>query len=113
MIRVYVPATFEELARFHADDAVPTTGAVLAEDTTEEAEYDALMEAAVLSAERAAATSDPRRVVIAVDVTTPGLTAAVADVASVHVDPAPGAEPDDDLAWYARQEIPHLLDAGR
>lgn len=108
-MRVYVPASFAELARFHADGVVPTTDAVLAEDTSEEAEYDALMEAAVLSAERAAATDDPRRVVIAVDVTTPGVNAPLADVASVHVDPAPGADPDDDLAWYARQEIAILL----
>lgn len=111
MIRLYVPASFEELARFHADGGVPTGEAVGAVDTTEEAEYDALMEAAALSAERAARTGDPRRVVIAVDVTTPGLTAPIADVASVHVDPVPGAEPDDDLAWYARQEIDQLLPA--
>ena len=111
MIRVYVPASFAELARFHAAGVVPTTEAVLAEDASEEAEYDALMDAAALSAQRAAATGDARRVVIAVDVTTPGVGAPIADVASVHVDPAPGADPDDDLAWYARQEIPDLLGA--
>jgi hypothetical protein len=31
------------------------------------------------------------------------------DVAAVHVDTEDGAEPDDDLAWFATQEIPHLL----
>ena len=33
-------------------------------------------------------------------------------VASVHVDTDDDADPDDDLAWYATQEIPDLL-AGR
>lgn len=109
MIRVYVPSTFAELAELHAAGSVPTGDGVRAGDTSEEAEYDALLDAAVASAERASATADPRRVVLAVDVATPGVSAPWRDVASVHVDLEPGAEPDDDLAWHATQEVPFLL----
>ncbi|MBZ5735067.1 hypothetical protein K8Z61_11210 [Nocardioides sp. TRM66260-LWL] len=109
MTRAYVPATYAELARFHAAGEVPTTEAVTASDTSEEAEYDALLDAAVASAERAAGSDDPRRVVLAVDVPTVGLAAPWRHVASVHVDVEPGAEADDDLAWYATQEVGDLL----
>lgn len=109
MMRVYVPADFAELARIHAEGTVPTRGAVAAEDSTEDAEYAALMEAAARSAERVAGSADPRRVVLAVDVTTPGVTAPLRDLASIHVDLDPGADPDDDLAWHATQELRFLL----
>jgi hypothetical protein len=33
----------------------------------------------------------------------------IGDVVAVHADPADDADPDDDLGWYATQEIPDLL----
>jgi len=39
-------------------------------------------------------------------------TISIADVVAVHADPADlpdDADPDDDLGWYATQEIPDLL----
>lgn len=110
MTRVYVPASFAALAAFRASGRVPTEDAVTAPDSSEEAEYAALMTAADASAELAAATPDPRRVVVAVDVATPGLVASFADVASVHVDLEPPSDPDDDLAWFATQEVDALLE---
>ena len=50
-VRAYVPATFDLLARFHAEGEVPTAGAVVAVDESEDAEYAALVEAAEVSAE--------------------------------------------------------------
>ena len=41
---------------------------------------------------------------------------ALADVVAVHADPDDvpddGADPDDDLGWYATQEIPDLWSRG-
>ncbi|CAB4686183.1 MAG: hypothetical protein F2667_00755 [Actinobacteria bacterium] len=106
-VRAYVPATYELLATYDADGSVPTTGAVTALDESEEAEYSALIDAAVASADLGG--SDGRRVVVVVEVDTVGPAATMRQVVAVHVDTEPGAEPDDDLGWYAAQEIPHLL----
>ena len=106
-VRVYVPATLDLLARFHAEAEVPTAGAVLAVDESEDAEYAALVEAADASASIA---SGGRRVVVVAEVAHEGAVAPLRDVVAVHVDTEDGADPDDDLAWYATQEIPDLLD---
>lgn len=105
-VRAYVPATFDLLARFHADGEVPTAGAVEAADESEEAEYAALLEAAEASH---AMSGGGRRVVVVALVPYIGAVAAMREVAAVHVDTEDGAEPDDDLAWFATQEVPHLL----
>lgn len=106
-VRAYVPATFDLLARFHEEGEVPTAGAIEAADESEEAEYSALVEAAEISAGMSAGG---RRVVVVAQVPHMGAVAPMRDVAAVHVDTEDGAEPDDDLAWFATQEIPHLLD---
>ena len=106
-VRAYVPATFDLLARFHAEGEVPTAGAVIATEGSEEAEYAALVEAAGVSATM---SGGGRRVVVVAEVPHEGAVAPMADVASVHVDTRDDADPDEDLAWFATQEIPHLLD---
>lgn len=98
---------------------------------TDELEYAALMAAADASRVLSGEPGSPRWV-IAADVeaslvsavpsggpgtlATPHLAAiwltgpvSWAQVASAHVDPAAGADPDDDLAWFAPQEIADLL----
>ena len=89
----------------------------MAEGDSEDEEYDALMTAAE-SATALAAELEPgerRRVVVVAEIgaTAPPTTVTVADVVAVHADPPDvpddGADPDDDLGWYATQEIPDLL----
>jgi hypothetical protein len=111
-VRVYLPLTLDLLARFDAAGSVPATvDKVVAEDESEEAEYAALMTAADASAELQSATGagSGRRVVLAADVVE--LAGAVPRKlwAAVHVDTEDDADPDDDLAWYAIQEISELL----
>ena len=48
--------------------------------------------------------------VVVAEVPHEGAVAPLRDVASVHVDTQDGADPDDELAWFATQEIPHLLE---
>ena len=113
MTRIYVPATVESLARWHHAGAIPA-GALAegyaAADETEEGEYAALMSAADASA--GLLPGPGRRVVVVVDAA--GGDAAVGwdDVVAVHADlderPA-GADPDEDLGWFATQEVPDLL----
>ena len=53
-----------------------------------------------------------RRIVVVTDVVGEPATISIADVVAVHADPADlpdDADPDDDLGWYATQEIPDLL----
>ncbi len=137
--RVYVPLTSSGLARLVAEgrlegplrahavtDALRTAWG---EGGDEEGwEYAALMAAAAASARLRGEGDAPRRHVIAADVPAvvpvPGEDPSSVDVAAdvpwknvaaAHVDTsdrAPGADPDDDadLAWFATQEIGHLID---
>jgi hypothetical protein len=117
-VRLYLPATIEALAALHSDGAMGVgDDVVVAEGDSEDDEYDALMTAAE-SAAGLAAELEPgerRRVVVVVEVAASGLptTVTVADVVAVHADPAgvpdEGAEPDEDLGWYATQEIADLI----
>ena len=50
------------------------------------------------------------RVVLVAEVPEGATSVPVRLVASVHVDTRDGADPDDDLAWYATQEIPELIE---
>jgi len=112
MTRVYVPATIEGLRRWVADGLIPADAfeeGFEAPDDTEEGEYAALMSAADASAALLGAGSG-RRVVVVVD--TDVAPADWGDVVAVHADlrdrPA-GADPDEDLGWFATQEVPDLL----
>jgi hypothetical protein len=113
-VRVYLPTTLAWLAEQHCSGAVVADeGLVVAEDDGEESEYAALMTAADASA--ALLGGPGRRVVVVAevaDVPEPGTPVPLREVVAVHVDtedrPA-GADPDEDLAWFATQEIPYLL----
>ncbi len=100
-MRRYQPTTLPGLAA----GVTPDERAVTAESESEEDEYAALMTAADLSAELLAGLPDGqrRRVVVAFEV---GGT----EMLAVHADTADDADPDDDLAWYATQEVDSLLD---
>lgn len=112
MTRIYVPATVEELAQWHAVAAIPAAAfedAYEAPDETEEGEYAALMSAADVSAERLEGPG--RRFVLVVDA---GAAAPLPfrEVLAVHADLAvrpADSDPDEDLGWFGVQEIPTLL----
>ena len=107
-MRVYLPLTVDSLARAVDEGMVPAdVEKVLAEDESEESEYAALMTAADASA--ALLTGPGRRVVLAADVIDMAAAVPTRSWAAVHVDTGNDADPDDDLAWYATQEIPDVL----
>jgi uncharacterized protein DUF6912 len=112
--RVYLPLTVALLAELHAAGEVTVTDdAVVAPDDSEDGEYAALMTAADASA--ALLTGPGRRVVVVAELDKEpetGWTIPLRRIVAVHADaedrPA-GADPDEDLAWFATQEIAHLL----
>ncbi|MCM0620538.1 DUF6912 family protein [Nocardioides bruguierae] len=106
-VRVYVPGSYGLLRQWHESGRVPTEGGLVAVDDGEEAEYGALMGAADASA--ALAGDDRRRVVVVAEVGAEGDVAQMRQVAAVHVDAEPYADLDDELLWYATQEVEHLL----
>ncbi len=117
-MRLYLPATLEGLGALHGDGTIGVgDDVVVAEGDSEEQEYDALMTAAESAAGLAASLppGERRRVVVVAEVAGSALPTRVtlADVVAVHLDPDDvpdeGADPDDDLGWYATQEIPDLL----
>jgi subtilisin family serine protease len=110
--RVYVPATRELLAAWHAAGGVPADAErVVAPGDDEDSEYAALMTAADASAELVAGLPDGRRRRVVVVVETDDAASPVTwrDVVAVHVDGDDDADPDDDLAWWATQEVDDLL----
>jgi hypothetical protein len=112
--RVYLPLTVELLAELHAAGEVTVTDdAVLAPDDSEDGEYAALMTAADASA--ALLAGPGRRVVVVAELDKEpetGWTIPLRRIVAVHADPEDrpaDADPDEDLAWFATQEIPHLI----
>jgi hypothetical protein len=114
--RVYVPATRELLAAWHAAGGVPADAErVVAPGDDEDSEYAALMTAADLAT--GLGPADGRRVVVVAD--TPGGGDGTGDLplrtwAAVHADTSdrtPDADPDDDLAWFGVQEVPALVES--
>jgi hypothetical protein len=110
-MRVYVPTTLTGLARLRDDGSLPASvERYVADGDSEEQEYAALMAAA---AEAAELLDGPgRRVVVVADVADPDAAVLLRDVVAVHADPADrpaGADPDEDLGWYATQEIDAVL----
>jgi hypothetical protein len=114
IVRAYLPMTLDLLGQqYAAGQLIVPLGTVAAADETEETEYAALMTAADASAELL--DGPGRRVVVVVELDAepaPGQSISLRDVVAVHADldlrPA-NADPDDDLAWFATQEIPDLL----
>lgn len=111
MIRRYLPSTLPRLVEQWGADGPEVRDAVVAEDDGEETEYAALMTAADASAELLVGLPDGRRrrVVVVVETVADDANAAWRDVVAVHVDDRDDARPDDDLAWFASQEIDDLL----
>jgi hypothetical protein len=110
-VRVYLPTTLELLARFVEAGEIPADAdRVVAEGADEESEYAALMSAADASATLLGGPG--RRVVVVAELEDRGGAVPLELVVAVHADtvgrPA-GADPDEDLGWYASQEIDQLL----
>jgi len=109
--RVYVPTTLAALALLRDDGSLTASAErYIADGDTEEQEYAALMAAA---ADSAALLDGPgRRVVVVADVADPDGDVLLRDVVAIHADPDDrpvGADPEEDLGWYATQEIEALL----
>jgi len=111
MSRVYVPATVDLLAGWYAAGALPRVEeGYVAPDESEEGEYAALMSAADASTELLAGPG--RRVVVVVDTMAETGPVPLREVVAVHADPTDrpaDADPDEDLGWFATQEIPDLI----
>lgn len=87
---------------------------VVAEGDSEDEEYAALMTAADASTALGAEAGEAglRRVVVVAEVASADAPAALRDVVAVHMDTenrGPDDDPDDDLAWFAPEELAHLL----
>ena len=109
--RVYVPTTLTGLAGYVDRGAIPGSAErVVADGEDEESEYAALMTAADVSAQML--DGPGRRVVIVAEPPDTEGDLPMRLVVAVHVDTEDDAGADDDLAWYASQEIPDLV-AGR
>jgi len=107
-VRVYIPATLADLAAYADAGSVPGHAERLTPpDESEDAEYAALMEAAGLS--RQLLGGSGRRVVVVAEVAAADGPVPMDRVVAVHVDLEEDADDDDDLAWYATQEIPDLI----
>ena len=106
--RVYVPTTLDGLAGFVLEGGIPElVERVEAAEESEEAEYDALMTAAAISA--GLLDGPGKRVVVVAETSDPTGVIALRLVVAVHVDTEDDADPDADLAWYATHEIQDLL----
>ena len=107
-MRVYVPSSLDLLAAWHAAGEVPwPEETVVAEEEDEASEYDALMTAADASAELIGGHG--RRVVVVAEGAAADHPIALRRVVAVHADVEDFTDPDDDLAWFATQEIDQLL----
>jgi hypothetical protein len=109
--RRYVPSTLPGLADDWESDGPRLVDAVVAVDDGEESEYAALMTAADASAALVAGLPDGRRrrVVVVVEMADVAASATWRDVVAVHADSDDDADLDEDLAWWATQEVADLL----
>jgi hypothetical protein len=111
-MRIYLPTTLDGLRRLRDDGSLPAGAErYVADGDSEEQEYAALMAAAAEAAELL--DGGGRRVVVVADLADPDGDVPLGDVVAVHADPADrpaGADPDEDLAWYATQEIDGLVE---
>lgn len=109
-MRVYAPTTLAGLAELHATGTLAASpDRYVAEGDGEEQEYAALVAAAADSAGLAAGG---RRVVVVAELpdgADPDADVPLRRVVAVHADEVEGADPEDDLGWYATQEIGTLL----
>lgn len=113
-MRVWIPTTLTDLATAHAAGEVPPGEGRLTAPEDEEQEYAALLEAADASAALLAARGEPggRRTVLVAELgddEDPDGAVPMRRVQAVHVDTREDAAEDDDLGWFATQEVPFLL----
>jgi len=110
-VRVYLPTTLDLLARsVEAGEMPADADRLVADGADEEAEYAALMSAADASATLLGGPG--RRVVVVAELDDPAAAVPLERVVAVHADTEDrpvDADPDEDLAWYANQEIGQLL----
>jgi len=110
-VRIYLPTTTAGLARLREEGSLPAgVERYVADGDSEEQEYAALMAAAADSAQLL--DGPGRRVVVVADVADPDGAVPLRDVVALHADPderRAGADPEEDLGWYATQEIDALL----
>jgi hypothetical protein len=108
MTRVYVPTTLAALAKHVDDGYIPDSAErFVSPGDEEESEYAALVAAAEASQELL--DGPGRRVVVVAEVVDVDGTVAMEQVVAVHADTDDEHEPDDDLGWFATQEIQYLL----
>jgi hypothetical protein len=101
--------TLADLASYADAGRVPADAErFVAPDDSEEGEYAALVAAGAAAADLL--DGPGRRIVLVAEVDDPDAAVAWRDVVAVHADTVEDADPDDDLAWFATQEVPHLLD---
>jgi hypothetical protein len=107
-VRVYIPLTLTLLVAYDAAGVIPESDEKFtAADQDEESEYLALMSAADASAELLGGAG--RRVVVVAEVPDLAGSVPMSLVVAVHADTEDFTDPDDDLPWFATQEIPDLL----
>ena len=108
MTRVYVPNTLAALATY-VDNGYISESAdrFVAPGEDDESEYAALLAASELA--EALLDGPGRRVVVVAEVTYEDGPIAMEQVVAVHADTDDDHDPDDDLGWFATQEIPYLL----
>jgi hypothetical protein len=106
--RIYLPTTLVALAEHVDHGYVPeSVERFVAPGDDEESEYAALLAAS--EAAEALLDGPGRRVVVVADVTDVDGPVAMELVEAVHVDTDDEHDPDDDLAWFATQEIQYLI----
>lgn len=113
-MRIWIPTTLTDLATAHAAGEVPAGEGRLTAPEDEEQEYAALVEAAAASAALLVSRGQAggRRTVLVAelgDADDPDGAVPMRRVQAVHVDTHEDAAEDDDLGWFATQEVPHLL----
>lgn len=109
-MRVYVPATLALLGEWAGVGVPASAERFVAPGEDEDSEYAALMSAADASAQMLEGPG--RRVVVVGEVGDPDADIAWSRIASVHADVADrpvDADPDEDLGWWATQEVADLL----
>jgi hypothetical protein len=110
-VRIYLATTMAGLARLRDDGSLPASvDRYVSDGDSEEQEYAALMAAAADSAELLGGPG--RRVVVVADLADPDGAVPLRHVIAVHADPEDrpaDGDPEEDLGWYATQEIDDLL----
>ena len=105
-MRLYIPATLDQLAAYRDAAAVPEEAErFVAADESEEAEYLALMTAADASADM----GGERRVVLVADRPIEYGEIFWSELVALHADAKPFTDPDDEPGWYGVQEVSAIL----